>query len=417
MSQTGQSIHANHGAHVRDVVQVAGDYYQIFGSPRPNLKSAIRSQQFGPLFDDRIRTLVGREYLFEAVARIVAADTASSGYVIIRGQPGIGKTTFMCMLLKRWGCVHHFNIQQQNIRTTRTFLENVCAQIIVRYGLDYGSLPDDTGRDSGFLNQVLREATAKSPEPVTVLVDALDEAEDASSPGANRLLLPPSLPDRVHIVVTTREQIDYRLQVDRCQDLHIGNVDPKNLADVRDYIAAALSNQPEQFAPVLTAWRLDRDGFFALLAERSQGNFMYLVHVLRDIRDGRITRENLGSVDDLPLGLSAYYQRHWRQMRSVDRERFEMLYEPALRLLATTREPVSLTALAEWSGASPGALREVIEARRPFLTESVVQGEKRYAVYHASFRDFLAQDGVGLRPLHERIVETALAKIGLGNSR
>lgn len=416
MSQTGQTIHADRGAHVRDVVQVAGDYYQIFGSPRPSLKSAIRSPQFGPLFEDRIQTMVGREYLFESVARIVAADTASSGYVLIRGQPGIGKTTFLCMLLKRWGCVHHFNIEQQNIRTTRTFLENVCAQIIVRYGLDYESLPDDAGRDSGFLNNVLREAAAKSPEPVTVLVDALDEAEDASSPGANRLLLPPSLPDRVHIVVTTREQIDFRLQVDRRQDLHIGNTDPKNLADVREYIAAALSNQRDQFAPVLSAWRQNRDSFVALLAERSQGNFMYLVHVLRDIRDGRITPEILGSVDELPLGLSAYYQRHWRQMRNVDRERFETLFEPALRLLATAREPVSLSAVVEWSGASPGALREVIGAWRPFLTESFVQGEKCYAVYHASFRDFLAQEGVGLRPSHLRIAETALAKIGLGNS-
>lgn len=417
MSRTGQNIHADRGAHVRDVVQVAGDYYQIFGSPRPNLKSAIRSQQFGPLFEDRIRTLVGREYLFESVARIVASDMASSGYVLIRGQPGIGKTTFMCMLLKRWGCVHHFNIEQQNIRTTRNFLENVCAQIIVRYSLDYESLPDDAGRDSGFLSDVLREAAAKSPKPVIVLVDALDEAEDAASPGANRLLLPPSLPDRVHIVVTTREQIDYRLQVDRRQDLHIGNTDPKNLADVREYIAAALSNQPDQFAPILTAWRQDRDGFVAQLAERSQGNFMYLVHVLRDIRDGRITPENLSSVDELPLGLSAYYQRHWRQMRNVERERFETLFEPALRLLATAREPVSLSALTEWSGASPGALREVIGAWRPFLTESVVQGEKSFAVYHASFRDFLAQEGVGLRPSHQRIAETALAKIGLGISR
>jgi hypothetical protein len=228
--------------------------------------------------------------------------------------------------------------------------------------------------------------------------------------------LPPSLPDRVHIVVTTREQIDYRLQVDRRQDLHIGNNDPQNLADVREYILGALSNQPDAFEKVLAAWKQDKDGFANLIADRSQGNFMYLVHVLRDVREGRITPENLESVDELPLGLSAYYQRHWRQMREMDRERFEFLFEPALRLLATAREPVSLNALSQWSGASPAMLREVIEAWRPFLTENVAQGEKRYALYHASFRDFLAQEGVGLQPSHLRIIETALAKIALAKS-
>jgi hypothetical protein len=416
MSHSEQNIYADRGAQVRDVIQVAGDYYQIFCSSRTSLKIAIRSQQFGSLFEDRVRTLVGREYLFDSVRRMVSGESTSSGYILIRGQPGIGKTTFMCLLLKRWGCVHHFNIEQQNIRSARTFLENVCAQIIVRYGLEYDTLPDDAGRDSGFLSEVLREASTKTTEPVLVLIDALDEAEDAPTPVANRLFLPPSLPDRVHIVVTTREQIDYRLQVDRRQDLHIGNNDPQNLADVREYILGALSNQPDAFEKVLAAWKQDKDGFANLIADRSQGNFMYLVHVLRDVREGRITPENLESVDELPLGLSAYYQRHWRQMREMDRERFEFLFEPALRLLATAREPVSLNALSQWSGASPAMLREVIEAWRPFLTENVAQGEKRYALYHASFRDFLAQEGVGLQPSHLRIIETALAKIALAKS-
>lgn len=412
MSEVEQRISANGGV-VKDVIQVTGDYYQIFGSPSRLLKSAIRSQEFGALFEDRIRSLVGREYLFQSVSRMVSSDPEASGYVLIRGQPGIGKTTLICMLLKRWGCVHHFNIVHQNIRSIRVFLENVCAQVIVRYGLNYQALPEDAGRDSGFLSHVLREASAKVAEPLVVLVDALDEAEEPANSGANRLLLPPSLPGRVHIIITTREQVDYRLEVDRRQDLHINNTDPENLADVRAYITSELTKNPERFEAAFTAWKVDTGGFVDLLTEHSEGNFMYLRHVLADIRDGRITPAKISSVDDLPRGLRDYYQRHWRQMRHMDRERFDTLFEPALRLLATAREPVGLDTLSEWSQASPARLREVIESWRPFLTESAIVGEKRYAIYHASFRDFLAQEGAGLQSSHLRIAEAALAKIGL----
>jgi hypothetical protein len=39
------------------------------------------------------------------------------------------------------------------------------------------------------------------------------------------------------------------------------------------------------------------------------------------------------------------------------------------------------------------------------------EGEKRYRVYHTSFQDFLAEEGIGLKPSHQRIAETALRKI------
>jgi hypothetical protein len=115
--------------------------------------------------------------------------------------------------------------------------------------------------------------------------------------------------------------------------------------------------------------------------------------------------------DNLPQGLRTYSRRHWRQMQDVDNERFRTLFEPALRLLASAHEPVSLESLSSWSGASLVSLREVIVAWRQFLTESQIDGERRYSVYHASFRDFLPQEGVELQPSHARIAQTILDMI------
>jgi hypothetical protein len=54
----------------------------------------------------------------------------------------------------------------------------------------------------------------------------------------------------------------------------------------------------------------------------------------------------------------------------------------------------------------------VIRDWRPFLNEAPAEtGEPLYRVYHASFQEFLAEEGVGLQPYHERIAMTALRKI------
>ena len=104
----------------------------------------------------------------------------TSGYILIRGEPGIGKTALLSQLVKTRGYVHHFNIAPQNIRSTRVFLENVCAQLIVRYQLAHTmSSRPEASQDSAFLTRLLTEAAEKAgDQPVVVLVDALDEAED-----------------------------------------------------------------------------------------------------------------------------------------------------------------------------------------------------------------------------------------------
>ena len=159
-----------------------------------------------------------------------------------------------------------------------------------------------------------------------------------------------------------------------------------------------------------------------MLTAKSAGNFMYLVHVLRDIASGALTPANVDDIQSLPQGLKSYYQRHWNDMRSADPEHFRRYQQPVVCLLATAREPVSVGQLLDWTAhfwrqqgwdakaLDPMAVKDVLTAWREFLNEDSHEGERRYRVYHASFQDFLA-DEVGLVAFHETIGETALAKI------
>jgi AAA ATPase domain len=388
--------------------------FRLLATAPAALSPHLKVLDFERLVDERTRNFVGRDFIFQAVDELLENPEFSSGYILIRGEPGIGKTALLSQLVKTRGYVHHFNIALQNIRSTQVFLENVCAQLIVRYQLAHTVLPPEASQDSAFLTQLLTQAASKAgDQPVVVLVDALDEAEDAGlTATANRLFLPAVLPDKVFFVLTSREQIDYRLDVDRREDLYLRDDDPQNLSDVRGYVRNFLRAHREQMTARIAEWKIGADEFVELLTDKSQGNFMYLVQVLEDIRTGRLSPDTMDSIQDLPRGLRAYYQRHWRTMRAQDQERFERIYEPVLRILATVREPVTLTAVQEWTKIEPARIREVIRDWRPFLNETPsATGEPLYRVYHTSFQDFLAEEGVGLKPYHEKIAMTALAKI------
>lgn len=397
---------------------VVGDYatvFQSFGEDKRPVSSFIRSAQFRSLVDERARHFMGREFVFESIRHVFAGEEFPSGYVMMRGEPGIGKTAIAAMLVLRGSYVHHFNIAPENIRSPRQFLENVCAQLIVRYGLDYPALPPRAGEDSGFLSQLLTEAADRARQhdelPVVVVVDALDEAEDTGfAPSANRLYLPRALPPGVFFVVTTREEADYHLDVDHLTEVWLRDDDPANQRDVARYIDAFIERHPQAMHERIQAWGLEPAAFVTELTTLSEGNFMYLVYVLPEIAAGRLSREKVGGIGRLPRGLKGYYQRHWRDMKDADPGRFSALQRPVLCFLAICREPVTIPQLTEWTHLEPGDVRSVITDWREFLNEDSDSKPPHYRIYHRSFAEFLDAEE-NLQWYHSQIATAALSKI------
>lgn len=408
-----QSLTAESGSTVENVVQFAGTaIFQLLEKAPLPLSRLMYVEKYRTLVEERTRQFVGRDFIFQAIDQHLQDEEFPSGYILIRGEPGIGKTSLVAQLVMTRGFVHHFNIATQNIRSVRNFLYDICAQIIVRYQLEHDRVPEEAANDSAFLSQLLAEATSKSEtRPVVILVDALDEAEQLGlGPQANHLYLPQTLPDGVYFILTSREQVNYRLVVDRRQDIYLRDDDPQNLADISRYITGFVQEHQEVMQARIRQWGLDQRNFVDQIAEKSQGNFMYLVHVLQDIRAARLTKENLDNLADLPVGLQEYYSRHWEVMRAADPDRFERLYEPVVCVLAAVREPVSVDKVLGWTKLNRSQVKGVIAEWRQFLNEEKVQGELLYRVYHTSFQDFL-QEEVGLERFHSMIAQAALDKI------
>jgi hypothetical protein len=119
------------------------------------------SRCFDSLIAERTWQFVGREFVFKALDAFLADPAQQSGYFIIKGEPGIGKSSLMAHLVKTRGYIHHFNIALQAINKPRQFLKNICAQLIARFELNHPEWPPDAEKDGAFLNQLLQEASDK----------------------------------------------------------------------------------------------------------------------------------------------------------------------------------------------------------------------------------------------------------------
>ena len=378
-----------------------------------DLSQNILVREFQTLVNERTRNFVGREYIFDAIANQIASSEFPSGYILVHGEPGIGKTSIIAQLVKSQGYLHHFNISTQNIRSISRFLSNICSQIILRFDLDYNQLPENATKDSGFLIKLLSEASEqKTNRPIIILIDALDEVDDLGlSPNSNRLYLPSALPDNVYFIVTTREQANYRLLVDNRQDIYIKDNDPKNTEDINTYIKKYVDENESLLSKRTPSWGNFKSELVNTLTIKSQGNFMYLVHVLRDIRDGKILLLSSDHIKNLPVGLRQYYQRHWQLMRAQDKNYFDAYEKPIICILATVKESIDFDQLLEWTHLSDIEIRQTMDKWREFLNIDInTQGKQVYRIYHTSFQDFLSEE-VGLKPFHELIVESALRKI------
>ena len=340
--------------------------------------------QFQSLIADKTEEFVGREYVFGAIEAFIANN--SKGYFTIIGDPGQGKSAILAKYVQDTGCITHFNILLQGPNRADQFLESVCRQLIERYELDYNSLPLNTTRDGEFLGQLLDEVAHKrNGKPVIIAVDALDEVDTASyRDAANILYLPAYLPEGVYFILTRRRDVEVPLtSFAPMKILSLLDYESDSERDVRTYIGNRVSRS-EELRQRIDERKESITEFTEKIASKSENNFMYLHYVLIDIESGEYQDLTL---EQFPQGLQGYYDFHWRRMgMTVDPlpvEKIKIVY-----ILGEVREPVSRRKIGDFSGEDEYTVQQVLNEWKQFLHE-LMNEEKRYSVYHSSFRDFL----------------------------
>jgi hypothetical protein len=391
-------------AHRSNVAVIGGDVHGdlIFGG---ELRSPADDViDFQPLIASATRGFVGRRDVFTALEAFRAGH--ARGYFEIVAAAGLGKTALAAEIAKRYDALAFFASEGRGLTQAKQFLTHICAALITRYALTYDHLPARAGDDSTFLGRLLEEAAVRSPAPVWIVVDALDEAEP-SAPRANPLILPAHLPADVYIVVTHRPtgrlwtqpdtpRVPYELRADTLQQE----------ADIEEYVRLrAIQDGPIKTALARTQPRVAPETFVRKLTAASRGNFMYVSYILGDIeaRDPAATTLDL---DRLPDGLQGYYEQFWSDMEQAKAEGWadwKGLYRPVVERLAVAAESVSAGWLAAQIGRDADEVRERALLRwARLLSRDELNGEESWRVVHRSFADFLEQK-VDLAAAHRAV--------------
>lgn len=345
------------------------------------------------LVDDATAGFVGRTYVFDRIESFIAENR--SGYFCLTADPGEGKTAIMAEYVRRTGCVAHFNVLSETYNKTAQFTQHVAAQLAARRLIADGGPPVDG--DHGVADLLIEaRAALPAPERLVLVVDALDEADRRDlPPTANVLLLPRTLPPGVHILVSSRRKQDVPLRVSTVLiDMDLADYTDASLDDVRDLLTRRSADGP------LRAWISERgitpDAFVETLTAKSQGNFMYLRHVLPEIVSG--SYHDLRHLDDLgrrlPAGLENFYQDHWRLMSMTDPASATPAW--VLYLLCELARPVSVDLLALiMQRIRPEIdsyqIQRVLDDWSAFLRPN---DEGQRSIYHDTFRGFLRRQDV-----------------------
>jgi hypothetical protein len=310
----------------------------------------------------------------------------SNGYFTIIGDPGMGKSAILAKYVQDTDCIAHFNIQLQGPNRADQFLASVCQQLIIRYELPYGGLPSNAMQDGTVLGQLLDEVAEKcNGQPIVVAIDALDEVDSGSYGEANILYLPPYLPEGVYFIMTRRRGVEVPLTTSVPEQIcNLRDYQTDSQQDVRQYIqnrvgrSALLRQQIEARQETIAA-------FTGKIVNRSDNNFMYLRYVLQDIEKGLY--QDL-SLESFPQGLEGYYRFHWRRMgmmaTPLPDAKIKIVY-----ILGEVKQPVSRQQICDFSGEDARTVQPVLNEWEQFLHELLQDEQKRYSVYHSSFRDFL----------------------------
>lgn len=374
---------------------------------------------YADLLGDPEGGFVGRGHVFAAIDRFTADQ--AKGYFTILGDPGAGKSTLLAELVRRKGCVAHFNSRAGGVTSAQAFVESVCRQLAIRFGL-HSALSWSMQRGGEQLQETLgavAKAVARgvATRPLLIGVDALDEvAEAEQQTGANVLFLPQVVPEGLYFIVTRRRATVPLVSISPQVLFDLSDYPEENRRDIEAYLEAAARR--DRLASWLATRRIGTNDFVGVLREKSELNFMYAHYVVQALESGFYG--DLG-LDHLPAGLQGYYEDHWRRMgmqRSpLPQEKIRILY-----VLSELSRPASLAEIIRFASDSslrldPVDAAQVLVEWEPFLRRHPAGGETRYSLYHESFRDFLHRKeivqaaGITLGDVRDRIAASLWSEL------
>jgi tetratricopeptide (TPR) repeat protein len=298
----------------------------------------LRPLDFSVSVARHLETFVTRPWLDRAINQWAVSSTAPS-VLLMTGPPGIGKSALASHLLHHHGDIvafHRCMAGHDENTDAKRCLTSIAHQIAVRvpeYAEHLRTRVVDLNTSlMTLLDTLLVQPLAHVPRPAQprqiIVIDGLDEAErDGRNELAEFLAAwAGTLPEWLRVVITSRA-VDRVLRLfPGASPLPVEPYSAENLTDLRAYIHARL-------VPPATEVQADVDSVADAIVDKSEGLFLYVEEVVRDLNTGLLSIDRL---DELPPGLSGVLSRFvLRQF--PDPTVYAKRYRPLLEMIVAAR--------------------------------------------------------------------------------
>lgn len=393
---------------------------------------------------DRARGFAGRDWLLRQLDEWLA-DPAGPRFFLLTGEPGAGKTAVATRLAQFsagtaqpppgmsrirpgfLGAMHFCSVRDLRWIIPQVFVESLTRQLADRYdgyalavlrsvaptmkidvvvrenwgrviGAEIGTLVITATPAEDVFDRLVREplealsrvpTDTGAPEQIVILVDALDEALTYSGKVtiADLVAQTDNLPANVRFVLTGRPSNELLRSLRRRNPVEV-TLSPGRSAsgdvlhDVQDYLAGIVDAGE---SPLRERLDLPVEEFVATVRDRSEGNFLYVRHLLLAL-SGRITAESLAAA---PTGLDQIYLEFLQRLSGNDLDTWHAKYGKVLGILAVAQVPLTELRIADFTGLPFDDLRPVLARIRQLLETEGAEDDRTYALYHRSFGEFL----------------------------
>lgn len=426
---------------------------------------------FDHFIDERLTDFTGRKSVIDAVTDFVDGSKHKSGYFLLTAYPGWGKSSVASYLARHFrGSFFHANSRTLAVVEQRKLLESAIDWMAARYDLQRPKRDSATGDDALQFQQLITDCSrnialrrerlpsikAIHAEPkrgapqadirawqdcrqhqwqyrMVMIIDALDEMEpDPFNQPRFPAGLPQALPDDVFVIITCRANRVPNSLRPRCPFARYDAETnaPENANDITTYVNKRIE-MPGKLQAFHDKWRKARpnDDLMGHILEKSEGNFMYVASLFAVIEHPPIingvarefTADNLIR-NELPQGLSGYYEWHWNLMKVQDETAWSAHKIWIIGALRSALGPIGPELIARFArpedGPTPTSeqIWQTLQEWDQFLYRHPAEPSKnlpeRYSWYHSTFRDFLDQRATSVSPdakallaVPDRIVE------------
>ena len=356
---------------------------------------------------DRHDNLIPRCCLQERVDAAIGG--LESGYVVVEGGLGRGKTGFLVDQIRRSNerVVFHFIRRHMgNWDDPEAFLASLYGQLVLKHGLpelDAGeNLPSRVRLVRAFV-QVSERLPSGGKE--IIYLDALDEAFGGTGRYAHLWpgVLPARLPRGVYVVATSRpgRHLDMLADADQVVRLRIEDSPGENDENVRKFLVARNT---------ALGLGLSQDMVEAVVA-RASGNFLFAAWVIKDLQ--RLSPDQR-MPEHIPMGLGDVMRKEWAQALGAcaEKQLSEERFLEVAAVLVAAFEPMTPDHLDELVGLEAG-WEVPVHLLEGFFEPGPDRGRggRCFRFWHRAFAEFIEGELGGAR------LRRAHAQLGTGCAR